>query len=514
MKRKLAISLITALALLLNITATVLAYEPEYEGIMTIINKINSPQAVHVESFFKDNSTDELVTYNVELPKVFGLKNEVLQTKINEGITSRYKLLREDTRNNAKITKDMMEKNGYTFRGYGLYVQYDVKSTYPILSFTITTYVATGGTGNPIVDCYNIDVEKGIRLSLSDLFKENTGYKQYINEAISKEIEVRKQDNNTSFFSVKDGFTSIRDDQWFYIQGDSLVILFKKYEIAPGYVGTPDFYIPMSKIAQYMKYTYPLVQASYYFNNYVNYSFKLPPVWNNKVKIDEYYDSNGFREKTDFTYIQPEGEKVLLGSIIVVDNDKLDEFITDNNAIKYIKVAKTDVFSYLAIIGDITASKGNNITNEEANKLIAPFEGINDLFNLVSVSNKMSEFKNDEIFSAIIPSKIAVSGVILNNIKAIDDKNNEILLPLRAIAQSLGYKVFWTDDGDEIILMKGTDIIHLAIDDNIIQCNGKDVTLLNPPELYRSSTYVPIGFIRNVLNKEVYQGFDGIINIK
>ena len=62
--------------------------------------------------------------------------------------------------------------------------------------------------------------------------------------------------------------------------------------------------------------------------------------------------------------------------------------------------------------------------------------------------------------------------------------------------------------------MKGTDIIHLAIDDNIIQCNGKDVTLLNPPELYRSSTYVPIGFIRNVLNKEVYQGFDGIINIK
>ena len=43
-----------------------------------------------------------------------------------------------------------------------------------------------------------------------------------------------------------EGFTSIADDQRFYInEAGNPVLIFEKYEIAPGYMGQPEFEVPM-----------------------------------------------------------------------------------------------------------------------------------------------------------------------------------------------------------------------------------------------------------------------------
>lgn len=44
------------------------------------------------------------------------------------------------------------------------------------------------------------------------------------------------------------GFQGIRDSQGFYLQDENLVIVFPKYEIAPGATGIPEFVIPLADL--------------------------------------------------------------------------------------------------------------------------------------------------------------------------------------------------------------------------------------------------------------------------
>ena len=49
------------------------------------------------------------------------------------------------------------------------------------------------------------------------------------------------------FIDGDDAFTGISDDANFYIDGfDRLVIVFDEYEVAPGFMGSPKFYINQS----------------------------------------------------------------------------------------------------------------------------------------------------------------------------------------------------------------------------------------------------------------------------
>ena len=61
------------------------------------------------------------------------------------------------------------------------------------------------------------------------------------------EIDRRSQNpDNIYFLQGEGGFTSIADDQLFYLDaGGSPVVVFEKYEIAPGYMGVQEFTIPL-----------------------------------------------------------------------------------------------------------------------------------------------------------------------------------------------------------------------------------------------------------------------------
>ena len=91
---------------------------------------------------------------------------------------------------------------------------------------------------------YNIDIETGKNLNLRDVLGSN--YKEIVDEAIYEEIEERsKNPENIYFKKGEGGFEGIENEyQKFYINSEGkVVIVFEKYEIAPGYMGIQEFII-------------------------------------------------------------------------------------------------------------------------------------------------------------------------------------------------------------------------------------------------------------------------------
>ncbi|MDR3092082.1 MAG: RsiV family protein [Clostridiales bacterium] len=102
----------------------------------------------------------------------------------------------------------------------------------------------------------NIDVENGVILSLPALFKDD-GYIGAINAEISRQMAEQEASGEKTYFH-DDGyfgefFETISPDAKFYINsGNKLVIVFDKYEIAPGSAGLPEFIIPTDVISSHL----------------------------------------------------------------------------------------------------------------------------------------------------------------------------------------------------------------------------------------------------------------------
>ena len=86
-------------------------------------------------------------------------------------------------------------------------------------------------------------------IELSDLFRPDSSYVERLSGLVKQQMRSRKaKDPSQSYFIDQDNgldFTSIRPDQSFYINADgALVLVFDKYEAAPGYMGVVEFTIP------------------------------------------------------------------------------------------------------------------------------------------------------------------------------------------------------------------------------------------------------------------------------
>ena len=85
---------------------------------------------------------------------------------------------------------------------------------------------------------YNIDLQSGSLVSLSDIIGEN--YKQKADQEISRQIRERQKAGGVYF----DGFEGISEDTQFYLnESGEPVIVFEPYEIAPGSEGRQEFVI-------------------------------------------------------------------------------------------------------------------------------------------------------------------------------------------------------------------------------------------------------------------------------
>lgn len=90
---------------------------------------------------------------------------------------------------------------------------------------------------------YNLDLKNNVYVTLKDMLGED--YINIANNSIKEQIKKLEEDKNNVFFSSnKGGFVSIDNSTNFYInEVGNPVIVFEKYEIAPGSMGSLEFEI-------------------------------------------------------------------------------------------------------------------------------------------------------------------------------------------------------------------------------------------------------------------------------
>ena len=85
---------------------------------------------------------------------------------------------------------------------------------------------------------YNLDLKDGKLLTLKDVLGEN--YKQIADEEIRRQMKERSDSGSVYF----EGFEGIDENTPFYLnESGNPVIVFDKYEIAPGSEGQQEFEI-------------------------------------------------------------------------------------------------------------------------------------------------------------------------------------------------------------------------------------------------------------------------------
>ena len=113
------------------------------------------------------------------------------------------------------------------------------------------TVTESAGTGSNAYRYYHIDKTRGEIVTLSDVFNENVDNVSVFSEYIKQQmLRLMEEDPDVIYWMYSDnktfwGFYEISPDQNFYFNQDGdLVIVFDKYEVAPGTMGYPEFVIP------------------------------------------------------------------------------------------------------------------------------------------------------------------------------------------------------------------------------------------------------------------------------
>ena len=185
----------------------------------------------------------------MRLPALELAANTDLEQRVNTEIRTRIDQVLQEAEDRARETREAYVATGGAqsdFIPIIITVDYEIKcQNGQYLSFVLTK-TETLASAYTEVYTYNIDLPAGREVSLRDLLGPN--YKQLANQAIRAEIARREaEDPDNRYFHGEDGvegFTSIADDQRFYLNGDGVpVVVFEKYEIAPGYMGEQEFEI-------------------------------------------------------------------------------------------------------------------------------------------------------------------------------------------------------------------------------------------------------------------------------
>ncbi len=183
---------------------------------------------------------------SVKQPQVANTGNAALEERINKEINAKVKAaVAEGEKRTEEDKKAFVQTGGNPddFMPAIIDVNYEIKcSNEKTLSFVLNT---TETQANAYTDqtFYNIDLSSGKELTLTDMLGND--YKQLVDDSVRKQIKERTaKDADQIFFDGDEGFSGIDSKQKFYINpAGNVVIVFAKYEIAPGCMGIQEFEI-------------------------------------------------------------------------------------------------------------------------------------------------------------------------------------------------------------------------------------------------------------------------------
>lgn len=182
---------------------------------------------------------------DVRLPALENTGHTELEQRINTEISTRIQTLIDLAEDRAEKARSAYVATGGTLEDFMpviIDVDYDVKcQNEEYLSFVITE-TETQATAYQRFFPYTIDLTTGEEITLRDLLGPQ--WKEQVNGNISAQIAARSKDPDAAYWDGVEQFLSIRSDQPFYLNEEGHpVVLFEKYEIAPGYMGIQEFEI-------------------------------------------------------------------------------------------------------------------------------------------------------------------------------------------------------------------------------------------------------------------------------
>lgn len=199
-------------------------------------------------SSYKKTVGDEKIS--VEVPGVEFIQNDThgLSKQINEEIQEICSRYADESLERAQDYKQAFLDTGGTEAEWAehkieIKVWYEIKAqSDDYLSFVVRgTESWTSAYSQE--KYYNIDLKSGKLLSLGDVLGED--YINRANDNINSQIEEKSKEIGIPFFTPEEGgFVSISDETKFYMKDNGIpVIVFDKYEIAPGAAGAVEFEI-------------------------------------------------------------------------------------------------------------------------------------------------------------------------------------------------------------------------------------------------------------------------------
>lgn len=82
-------------------------------------------------------------------------------------------------------------------------------------------------------------------------------------------------------------------------------------------------------------------------------------------------------------------------------------------------------------------------------------------------------------------------------------KDSRTLVPIRPIAEGLGFDVDWNEQNRSVVIKKGDTQIKLVVSQKIARRNGETIPLDVPAQIINKRTMVPVRFIAEALSYEV-----------
>lgn len=194
---------------------------------------------------------DEKSYLHIQMPMLQHTGNSALEQRVNQEIQARVDHLVEEARRQAQEEYSAWlatrQEGDDFFLPVDIQVDYQVHcSTEDVLSFEITV-TRTRANAYTETSVYNIRLDTGEAITLEELLGEQ--WQEIANEAVKEGIARRSREPGSTYYTLEQfgmEFTSISDDQTFYLnEAGNPVIVFDKYEIAPGYMGRQEFEIPL-----------------------------------------------------------------------------------------------------------------------------------------------------------------------------------------------------------------------------------------------------------------------------
>ena len=188
----------------------------------------------------KDNNFDA----ELKTPAIEGLDSK-LEAMLNKKYLDENQKLYDDFMKEI----DELKKADMEEAHMGIASGYEVKTDTDKLLVIGRYVVNTAGSSSTTIKYDTIDKQNKLLITLPSLFKDEA-YIDIISENIKAQMKEQMKDENNVYWLEDEmmgdeNFSNIDKNQSFYITKDNqLVIAFDKYEVAPGYMGNPEFIIP------------------------------------------------------------------------------------------------------------------------------------------------------------------------------------------------------------------------------------------------------------------------------